>query len=401
MTAEALLHELLLTDHGAAGPYESYKRLRDAAPVLKTKSGVVVLSRFEDCEAALRDRRLVKVDESFGFRLTDVPDDLRREAMWRFRRTMLFRNPPDHTRLRRLVTDVFTPRHVRLLEGSISHWAGHLLGAAAKLVEFDFMESVALPLPVHVISDLVGVPLSDRAGAAPLVRSLIAPLEPAADEAALRRAVDAESELAAYFQWLLDQKRRHPGHDLLTRIAVSRADAGLDDDEAVGTAILLFAAGFETTTNLLGNGLAALLSHPPEARRLRHDLSLIPRGVEELLRFDGPIQTNGRTAIEDAEVAGVPVAEGDVVLMLLGAANRDPDRFVAPDQLDISRDGPPSLSFGSGIHFCLGAALARAESIELFRRLFDEYSHVVMAGAPRWRKGLTFRGLEVLPVRLS
>lgn len=396
---DAALHEILLSSHGSRGPYEAYRSLRETAPVLRTKSGVVVLSRFADCESALRERRLAKVDESLGFRLADVPEELSRRAMWRFRRTMLFRNAPDHSRLRRLVNDVFTPRHVKQLDHSITHWAERLLNEADR-GEVDFMESVALPLPVHVIGDLVGVPLEDRAAAAPLVRALMAPLEPASGAAELQRAVDAENELADYFGGLLDYKRTHPGRDLLTRIVQSRNTDALDDDEAVGTAILLFAAGFETTSNLLGNGLAALLTHPDQLRKLRDDRSLVPWAVEEFLRFDTPVQTNGRTAIEACQIGGVEIAIGEVVLMLLGAANRDPARFDHPDQLDVARQGPPPLSFGSGIHFCLGAALARAEGVELFDRLLQRFPNLEPAGEPHWRPGLTFRGLETLPVRL-
>jgi cytochrome P450 len=397
---ESLLVEILLGDHGTAGPYDAYRRLRESAPVLRSRSGVLVLSRYADCDAALRDRHLGKVDESLGFRLTDVPEELSRSAMKRFRRTMLFRNPPDHGRLRGLVTDVFTHRHVDQLRASIIRWIDILLDEAARHAQIDLMAALALPLPVHVISDLVGVPQADREQAAPLVRALIAPLEPTADVDAIRRAADAETQLADYFSHLLAKKRANPQADLLSRLSHAQGDDTLDDEEAVGTAILLFAAGFETTSNLIGNGLTALLTHPDQLRVLRTHPDLTSNAVEELLRYDTPVQTNGRTALAPTRIAGVDVAEGDVVLTLLGAANRDPARFSAPEMLDLTRASPSPLSFGAGIHFCLGAALARAEGAELFPRLLARFPRIELAGEPQWRSGLTFRGLTSLPVRL-
>jgi cytochrome P450 len=397
---ESLLVEILLGDHGTAGPYDAYRRLRESAPVLRSRSGVLVLSRYADCDAALRDRCLGKVDESLGFRLTDVPEELSRSAMKRFRRTMLFRNPPDHARLRRLVTDVFTHRHVDGLRDSVVRWTDTLLDAASSQGEIDAIASLALPLPVHVISDLVGVPLADREQAAPLVRALVAPLEPTADAEAVRRAADAENQLAEYFSHLLASKRSDPQDDLLSRISQAQGDDTLDDEEAVGTAILLFAAGFETTSNLIGNGLTALLTHPAQLHRLRTDPDLAPNAVEELLRYDTPVQTDGRTALAPTSIAGVDIAEGEIVLTLLGAANRDPARFADPETLDVTRPSPSPLSFGAGIHFCLGAALARAEGVEVFPRLLTRFPRIELAGQPQWRSGLTFRGLTSLPVRL-
>lgn len=397
---ESHLIEVLMGNHGTAGPYDAYRRLRESAPVLRSRSGVLVLSRYADCDAALRNRHLGKLDESLGFRLTAVPEELSRSAMKRFRRTMLFRNPPDHARLRRLVTDVFTNRHVAQLRSSIVRWSDTLLEAASSHGEIDAIASVALPLPVHVISDLVGVPVADREQAAPLVRALVAPLEPTAGADDVRRAADAENQLAEYFSHLLAEKRTDPQDDLLSRISHAQGDDTLDPEEAVGTAILLFAAGFETTSNLIGNGLAALLTHPAQRSMLLAHPELTPNAIEELLRYDTPVQTNGRTALAPTSIAGVDVAEGDIVLTLLGAANRDPARFSDPEALDVTRASPSPLSFGAGIHFCLGAGLARAEGAELFPRLLARFPRMELAAEPQWRSGLTFRGLNSLPVRL-
>ncbi|CDZ87117.1 cytochrome P450 [Rhodococcus ruber] len=393
-----LLLDALLTDHGQAGPYEAFRRLRETCPALLTRSGVLVLSRYDDCAAALRDRRLGKADESLGFGLGDIPETLQRQAMHRFRHTMLFRNPPDHHRLRTLVADVFTPRHVEELRPQVISQIDRLLDAMDGQAVADIITDLALPLPVNVIGDLLGVPPIDRAAAAPLVSALVASLEPGADAAALTRACAAEDQLARYFADLLATKRTHPAEDLLSRLAAARGADALDDEECVGTAILLFAAGFETTTNLIGNGVAALLAHPGQMNLLRSRPDLAGAAVEELLRYDAPVQTNGRTVLAPTRLAGIDLHPGQVVLTLLGAANRDPARFHNPNTLDITRTGTTPLSFGAGLHFCLGAPLARLEGTELFPRLVTRFPDLALAAEPRWRTGMSFRGLSNLKV---
>lgn len=397
--AEQLLVELLLSDAASQDPYGHYRRLHQLAPVLLTSSGVLVLTRYDDCDAAMRNRALGKADESLGFQLSAVTEELQRQAMHRFRRTMLFRNPPDHSRLRRLVTSAFTPTHIEALRPAVVHQVERLLDRMDTNRVVDVIAELALPLPVAVIGDLMGVPEQHRAVAAPLVRDLVAPLEPKSTARDLELAVAAEDSLATYFSGLLAAKRRHPGNDLLSRLAVAHGEDALDDDECIGTAILLFAAGFETTTNLIGNGLAALLTNPDQLALLRSRPGTTTSAVEELLRYDAPVQTNGRTVLEPTTVAGVDLVPGQVVLMLLGAANRDPDRFPDPDRLDLTRAGTAPLSFGAGIHFCLGAPLARMEAAELFPRLLTRFPDLALAATPTWRPGLSFRGLTNLPVR--
>lgn len=392
------LMDVLLSDHGAEGPYEAYGWLRERAPRLQTSTGLVVLSGYRDCEAALRDRNLGKVNESLGFALAAVPTELRRRAMRRFRRTMLFRNPPDHGRLRRLVSQVFTPRYVEELRSSVCLRIDELLDGWVGRDSVDAIAELALPLPVGVIGDLLGVPESDRGAAAPWVRELVAPLEPGADVSAVQAAADAEDKLAEYFTGLLDEKRRSPGDDLLSRLAHAHGVDQLDDDETVGTAILLFAAGFETTTNLVGNGLCALLAEPEQRRRLGENTAGTDLAVDELLRFDAPVQTNGRTALADTRVGELHIPAGQVVLMLLGSGNHDPEVFTDPGRLDLTRREGGPLSFGGGMHFCLGAPLARLEASELFPRLLTRFPALAPAGLPVWRRGLSFRGLAQLPL---
>jgi cytochrome P450 len=363
-------------------------------------SGTVVLTRFRDCDQALRDRRLGKVDESLGFRLTPVPAELQRRAMRRFRKTMLFRNPPDHARLRSLVADVFTARHVQDLHAYITAATDQLIDTLADHGRGDIITDLALPLPVAVISHLFGLPEDGREFAAPLVRDLIAPLEPAADTAAVERAAAAEDQPADYIGAVLEHKRRHPAEDLLSRLATADGDHRLDHDECVGTGILLFAAGFETTTNLIGNATAALLDHPEQAALLRQRPDLASNAVEELLRWEAPVQTDGRTALHQTEIAGTTIHPGQVVLTLIGAANRDPEHFEHPDVLDLARHDVSPLSFGAGIHYCLGAALERMEGATVLPRLVTRLPDLRSNGPAVWRPGLSFRGLLTLPVSI-
>jgi cytochrome P450 len=258
-------------------------------------------------------------------------------------------------------------------------------------------------LPATVIGELVGVPAADRASFQPLVRAGTAALDPAADPAALQSAAAAMQQMRAYFFELVAERRRAPADDLLSGLVAAReAGDALSDDEVVATAILLFAAGFETTTNLIGNGLLALLDHRDELNRWRNDPSLAHTAVEELLRWDSPVQLNMRTALEPAEVAGEPLARGDAVVVLQGGANRDPERFDHAETLDVGRTDNAPVSFGWGIHHCLGAALARMEGEVVFNALLRRCRTIESrVDVPEWRPTLTLRGLATLPVTVA
>jgi cytochrome P450 len=269
--------------------------------------------------------------------------------------------------------------------------------------EVDVMTALAFPLPVTVIGELVGVPAADRASFQPLVRAGTAALDPAADPATLHTATAAMDQMRAYFFDLVAERRRTPADDLLSGLVAAReAGDALSDDEVVATAILLFAAGFETTTNLIGNGLLALLNHPDELDRWRNDPSLAHTAVEELLRWDSPVQLNMRTALESADVAGEPLARGEAVVVLQGGANRDPERFDHPEILDVGRADNAPISFGWGIHHCLGAALARMEGEVVFNALLRRCRTIEnRVDEPEWRPTLTLRGLATLPVAVA
>jgi cytochrome P450 len=313
---------------------------------------------------------------------------------------MVFTNPPDHTRLRRLVSSAFTTRHVEDLRTAVTTRADLLLDRLAVEPRADFMTEVALALPVGVISDLLGVPEPDQPTFIPWARDFGAVLSPGADADSLNRAVAAETSLVAYFIDLLADKRRNPSDDLLSRRATSHADDALTEDEMISTAILLFGAGFETTTNLLGNGLRALLTHPDQFARLYADPGLVPAAVEELLRYDSPVQIDARTVLEPAVLAGTNLAPGTMVITMLGAANHDPAQFTDPDTLNITRPDTGHLAFAAGIHFCLGAHLTRLETHVLFTQLITRFASIEAAGEPERRPGLALRGYARLPVTL-
>jgi len=399
--AEELFVSILLGGEGA-DPYPAYHRLRAAAPVLPLQAGAVALTRYEDCDAALRHRGLGKASDPLAARaISGVRDEeTRRELDW-MRRTMLFSNPPDHTRLRRLVSSAFTVRHVDELHGAISSRADRLLAGLAGQSAADFMSAVALPLPVNVIADLLGVPEADREGFIPLVHDVTALLEPLIGGDTLARALTAQAELRAYFAGLLADKRRKPAADLLSRLAASRDEDKLDDDEMIAAAILLFGAGFETTTNLLGNGMRALLENPAQLELLRARPEAVGSAVEEMLRYDSPIQLDGRTTLEPVTLAGTELPADHVVITMLGAANRDPGRFTDPDRFDVTRDQGPHLAFAAGIHFCLGAHLARLEASVVFGRLLAQFRRIELAADPEPRPGLNPHGLSRLPVTVA
>jgi len=323
---------------------------------------------------------------------------------------MLTLNPPDHTRLRGLVSRAFTPSTVEALRPDVVALCDGLLEDMAELGgggnSVDVMRELAFPLPVAVIGELLGVPGPDRPQFQALVRAATAILEPMSSLEELRAARTARIAMERYFADLIAERRRRPAHDLLSElIAVSDGSDRLTEQEVMSTAILLFAAGFETTTNLIGNGLWALLCHPDQCRVLRsclHDPSALPRAVEELLRWDSPVQLDGRMALRDTEVAGRHIAAGEQVLTLLGAANRDPIRYEDPDTLDLGRDEGAPMSFGSGIHYCLGAALARLEGQVCFGQLLTRFTAIELGdGGIAHRDSITLRGLSRLPLRLK
>jgi cytochrome P450 len=406
--ADALLLQVLFSPESRADPYPLYREIRQLAPIHRSGLGPVVLSRYDDCQHALRDHRLGKPTgdlsgvEVQGTQFRPVSEETVLKFRSRAQNSMLFANPPEHTRLRRLVSRAFTPGRIEALRPRVIAILTPLLEQMADEPEVNLMDVLAFPLPVTVIGELLGIPAEDRLSFQPLVRQAVAALDPSSDEAALQRAFAAQDQMSAYMSELLAERRRQPREDLLSGLVQAReSDDRLTEEEIIATALVLFGAGFETTTNLIGNGLLALLLHPDQLAHLTADRSLIPQAVEELLRWDSPVQLNGRLVFETTEIGGQQIPAGQFVFMLLGGANRDPDRFTDPDTLDVTRPDVTPISFGSGIHHCIGAGLARLEGQEVFSQLLDRFSHIELVGDPTWRPHIVLRGLEQLPIRVG
>ncbi|HXQ21632.1 MAG TPA: cytochrome P450 [Candidatus Acidoferrales bacterium] len=397
--AEAVFTQLFLTPEGRANPYPLYHQLRQTAPVHRTKLGMWVLSRYDDCWAAMRDPRLGKdyapqIEQRFG------PDWRKHPSLTAGERSMLNTSGPEHTRLRKLVTKSFTPRMIENLKPIIERVVNQLLDPVADAGGGNVLEAVGFPLPVTIIGEMLGVPEIDRAQFRDLVRDLVVILEMQPTPDQLVSADAAQVTIETYFLKLIEEKRRRPGEDLLSAL-VQAGGAGdrLSDDELVALAALLFEAGFETTTNLFGNGLLALLRHPDQLALLRRDATLFANLPDEFLRYDGTAQLVNRVTEASVEVGGVTIPAGEQVFALLGAGNHDPARFPNPDQLDVTRTDIQPLTFGGGVHFCLGAALARAEIEITFRTLLQRFDHIELSGAePCFQDRLTLRGLTALNV---
>ena len=420
--ADRLTLELLLDPGTRAVPYDHYLRLRDLAPVHRAGFGPLwFCTGYDACREVLRDPRTVQPstvlpgdpdpDEDpagadagpgiFGNRRRRPEDPVTSRSLLRL-------NPPDHTRLRGLVSRGFTPRRVEGLRPAIEAMTDDLLDDLAAAGECDVLDVLGFPLPVRVIGELVGVPAEDRDDFRSLVRAGATSLEPDCTDEELAAAARAGATMQAYFRDLIAERRRAPADDLTSALvavqeeSAAEGEARLTDDEMIATLILIFAAGFETTTNLIGNGLVTLLQHPDELERLRRDPSLAPAAVEEILRYQAPVQMDARRAAEDLEVAGHHVAAGEWVMTFLGAANRDPARFEDPERFHIVERDTPVLSFATGIHYCLGASLARLEGQVVFPRLLERFGTLeLLDREPRWRATFVLRGLERLPVRLA
>jgi cytochrome P450 len=381
-----------------ADPYPFYRRLREQDPVHRSALGFWVLTRYDDCVAVLRDQRFGR--EEFQQMLSAVYGG---EDSDRLPRSMLFRDPPDHTRLRALVSKAFTPRTIEAMREHIQEIVERLLDRALAQGGMDVIEDLAYPLPVTVICEMLGVPVdhhaSIRGWSADIARSLDAIGLPS-DPSIVERGRVARRALADYFRALLPVRRARPQADLLSGLLAAEEQGDkLTEPEVITMCLLLFIAGHETTVNLIGNGTLALLRHPEQVARVRADPGLVPNAIEELLRYDSPVQRTARIASTDVELAGHRVAKGAMVVTALGAANRDPAQFVEPDRLDVGRRDIRHISFGYGIHFCLGAPLARVEGQIALGTLLRRAPGLTLAEAsPEWRESSVLRGLKRLNV---
>jgi cytochrome P450 len=393
---DAIATQLFRTPEGRRDPFPLYHRLRTLAPVRRSGSvGAWVLTGYDDCRSALRDPRLQK-------RYEQAMDA--RSSTWRSRpgqvwrtRTLLELDGAAHARVRRQVSSLFTPRAVESLRPAVEAIVDELLDGMAASGGGDLMDQLAFPLPVRVIGELLGVPPDDVPPFRERVLALTAIFEIGVPPEQRAAADAALAECQRYFSGLIGRKRDRPADDLISRL-VTGADAAspadrLDDDELNTLAIVLFMAGFETTTNLIGSGVLALLEHPGQMSLLREHPERCTSLVDELLRHCGTVQIVNRYATEPVTFGEITVPAGDVIFLMIGAANRDPARYADPDRLDLTRADVHPLSFGAGVHFCLGAALARLEIDVAFRRIAARFDVMELEdGTLRQRDRLSLRG---------
>ncbi len=390
-----------------ANPYPLYRAIREASPVLRlpvpghTGAGVWLLTRYAEVQAVLRgpgfsvDRRRAEIVRENAERL---PLELLGEAGGL--RSMLLMDAPDHTRVRGLVAKAFTPRRVAALRPRIEAIVDELVEAARRRGRMDLIEDFAAPLPAIVIAELLGVPAADHRQFKQWSSALVSGLAQANPLETLARVQRGLEPLLAYLRGIIAERRREPRDDLISAmIAAQEECSALTDPELLATSNLLLVAGHETTTNLIGNGLLALLRHPDELARLRAEPGLLRGGIEELLRFDSPVQATVRVATQDAELGGKALRRGALVVCGIGAANRDPAAFPEPDRLDVGRAENHHLSLGFGPHFCLGAGLARLEAEVAFAALLGRLPGLRLASeAVEFRPNPILRGLRALPV---
>jgi cytochrome P450 len=389
-----------------ANPYPAYEELRRRGPIHRYEpTDQWLIPRHVDVTALLRDRRFgrtylhVATHAEMG---RPEDPDYTGPFWWLIRNGILDMEPPDHTRVRRLVAKAFSPRRVEELRPTVQSIMDGLLDEVADDGEIDLISRIAEPLPVTVIAELLGIPPADRHHLRPWSAEICRMYELNPTEEDGRAASKAALEFSAYLRDLIAERRRRPTGDLISGLVevVEEGDR-LTEDEMIGTCVLVLNAGHEATVNVTGNGWRALFRNPDQLELLRREPGLLPRAVEELMRHDTPLQMFERWVLEDVEIHGVTVQKGSELALLFGSANHDPDVFERPDELDLTREHNPHLSFGAGIHFCLGAPLARVELQTSFGTLLRRFPRMELVEEPEWKPNYIIRGLRALKVRLG
>lgn len=387
-----------------ADPYPAYHRLRSEETVHKDFLGSWVLTRYADVKALLRNPR---------FQSDNLPQRLKNKNIYlkhqqkdlnglieTSSKLLLYLEPPDHTRLRGLVNKAFSPAMIERMRLQIQEIVDELIGEVQQKGNMDIISELARPLPVRVISRMLGVPVEIQNQVYQWANDLSAILDPLNSLENLAHMNEVILKFSECFRELIAEREKKPQQDLISALITARdRDDKLDDDELLSVCILLFGTGEETTVNLIGNGMYALLRHPAQLEKLKQEPTIIQSAVEEMLRYDSPIQRIARIAIEDVEIGGKKISGGEQVIVYLGAANRDPAQFPNPDCLDLTRSENRHLAFADGVHNCLGAALARVEGQIAINTLVQRLPNLKLhTDIVEWRKNIALRGLKALPV---
>ncbi len=376
-------------------PYPALAELRAAGkPVWHEETGMYLAARHADANAVLRDKSLGRIFQP------RTPKDEWFDFNWLHADSILDSEPPKHTRLKSLISKAFNPVTIRALRPDIERLSGELLDRAAELGEFDLIADVAEPLPVKVIAHLLGFPGSDEHLLRPWSQAIVKMYEVAPTEQHKADARAAARDFAEYVHGLMVERKTNPGTDLISTLAaVEEGGERLNAHELIATCVLLLNAGHEASVNGFGNGAVAALSRPVTVQPLRDDPRGVgPSAVEEFLRFDSPLQLFERTATAETEIGGVRIAEGQKIAALLGSANRDETVFDRATEMDLTRERNPHIGFGAGIHFCIGAPLARLEMNVVLPAVFERFPHLELAREPQRRPGFVLRGFESVPV---
>ncbi|MFF7262385.1 cytochrome P450 [Streptomyces sp. NPDC008159] len=389
-----------------ADPYPAYAELRALGRVRYFEpTNQWLVAHHADVSALLRDRRLGRTyqhrftHEDFG---RSAPPPEHEPFHTLNDHGMLDLEPPDHTRIRRLVSKAFTPRTVERLKPYVEGLAGELVARLVEAGGGDLLADVAEPLPVAVIAEMLGVPESDRAQLRPWSADICGMYELSPSEATAKKAVRASVEFSEYLRELIGHRREKPGEDLISGL-IAAYDEGdrLTEQEMISTCVLLLNAGHEATVNATVNGWWALFRNPEQLATLRADHSLVPTAVEELMRYDTPLQLFERWVLDDIEIDGTTVPRGAEIAMLFGSANHDPAVFDAPEKLDLTRQENPHISFSAGIHYCIGAPLARIELAASMTALLEKAPTLALATEPKRKPNFVIRGLEGLEVEVA
>ena len=395
------------SDEFIADPYPTYERLRSTGRVLKNTLGFYMLPRYEDAMAIVRHPHVsadpLKSELLYGMFQALMGGNEDTPGIRLVKNILLLMDPPDHTRMRGLANVAFSRKAVEDWRPEIKRITNELLDAMVERDEIDLIADFAYPLPVTVIAELLGVPLDDREDFVRWGRELLEMFSFSIEDFSPQRAERGNAAIESFndfFEGLFEERRNEPRDDLLTALVEAESEGDrLSHEELLATCLLLLIAGHETTANLIGNGMVALLRHKDAFARMRDDPSVTSSGVEELLRYDTPVQMTARTTLEPIEVAGVTIPAGQRVASLLASSNRDPDHFDRPDELVLDRASFPHVSFGGGIHFCLGAPLARLEARIAIPEVLRRMPHLEFATEElAWRKTFPFRGLRSLPL---